>query len=95
MWCTFVVDGDGDGSRSGSCLGIVDGGGLLHPLRGLASVQFSHLGDKGCLLIEMLRRPSLGVDLPRCGLTLVSPPGRLAAGLKGVPFLAEALLSVL
>jgi hypothetical protein len=29
----------------------VSSGGSLHPLRGLASVQFGHLGIEGCLLI--------------------------------------------
>jgi hypothetical protein len=38
MWCTFMVDGDGDGFGSSSGFGEVDGGGSLHPQRGLASV---------------------------------------------------------
>jgi hypothetical protein len=53
MWHTLVVDGDGDGndSRSSSSLAVVDGGGSLHSLRSLASMQFGHLGVDGCLLI--------------------------------------------
>jgi hypothetical protein len=49
MWRTFVVDGDG--SHPGLGLGVVNGGGSLHPLCGLASVQFSHLVIEGCLLV--------------------------------------------
>jgi hypothetical protein len=33
-----MVDGDGDGSGLSSGYGEVDGGGLLRPQRGLASV---------------------------------------------------------
>jgi hypothetical protein len=47
-----VVDGIDDGSHPGSGLGVVDSSGSLHPLRGLALVQFDHLGIKGCLLIS-------------------------------------------
>jgi hypothetical protein len=37
-WCTFVVDGGGDGSGPSSGFGEVDGDGSLCPQHGLASV---------------------------------------------------------
>jgi hypothetical protein len=51
MWHTFLVDGDSDGSHLSSDLGVVNDGGSLRPLRGLASMQFVHLGIEGSLLM--------------------------------------------
>jgi hypothetical protein len=54
MWHSFMVDGGSDGSGSSLGFGEVDGGGLLHPQRGLASVWLSQLGVVGCLLTGKL-----------------------------------------
>jgi hypothetical protein len=71
----FLVDGNDDGSGSKPDHGIADGGGSLHPHRGLALVQLSHLVVEGCLLtcklVVGLSYPSLSVDLLSVGSRLL------------------------
>jgi hypothetical protein len=75
VWCTFMIDGDDDGSCSSLGFGVVDGGSSLCSQHGLASVKLDHLGVEGCLLtdklIVALSCPPLNVDILGTGLHLL------------------------